>query len=63
MPLKKMTLSDHLVFWGFKLFHAFLFIVLPIYMIGFTDWLIGFVIFTCVGRLCIESCIPVGTYR
>src|SRR5882672_12710791 len=48
MALKKMTLSDHLVFWGFKLFHAFLFVALPIYMIGFTDWVIGFVIFTCV---------------
>jgi linoleoyl-CoA desaturase len=48
MPLKKMGLSDHFVFWGFKLFHAFLFIGLPIYMVGFTSWLIGFVIFTCV---------------
>ncbi len=48
MPLKKMSLSDHLVFWGFKVFHAFLFIGLPIYKLGFADWLIGFVIFTCV---------------
>jgi linoleoyl-CoA desaturase len=48
MPLKKMTISDHFVFWGFKLFHAFLFVGLPIYMVGFTDWLISFVIFTCV---------------
>ncbi len=48
MPLKKMHLQDHLVFWGFKLFHAFLFVCLPIYMVGFTDWLISFVIFTCV---------------
>lgn len=51
MPLKKMTISDHLVFWGFKLFHLFLFIGLPIYMIGFVDWLIGFTIFTCVAGL------------
>jgi len=48
MPLKKMTLSDHLVFWGFKIFHAFLFVGLPIYMLGFGDWLISFIIFTCV---------------
>ncbi|HVW61637.1 MAG TPA: acyl-CoA desaturase, partial [Puia sp.] len=47
MPLKKMSLSDHFVFWGFKLFHAFLFVGLPIYMVGFEDWLIGFIIFTC----------------
>ncbi len=51
MPLKKMTLNDHVVFWGFKLFHAFLFVGLPIYMIGFTSWLIGFLIFTCVAGL------------
>ena len=25
IPIKKMSLSDHLVFWGFKLFHLFLF--------------------------------------
>src|ERR1700744_5447122 len=51
MPLKKMTTADHFVFWGFKAFHALLFVVLPIYKLGFSDWLIGFVIFTCVAGL------------
>ncbi|MGQ0738709.1 MAG: fatty acid desaturase family protein [Bacteroidota bacterium] len=44
-PLKKMALSDHLSFWGFKALHAFLFVVLPIYMVGFEAWLIGFLVF------------------
>ena len=48
MQLKKMDMSDHLVFWGFKLFHAFLFIGLPIYMLGFVSWLVGFLVFTCL---------------
>jgi len=48
MPLKKMSLNDHLVFWGFKLFHLFLFVGLPIYMVGFTSWLTSFLIFTLV---------------
>jgi linoleoyl-CoA desaturase len=48
MPLKKMSIGDHLTFWGFKLFNAFLFIGLPIYMIGFGSWIAGFLIFTCV---------------
>ncbi|MBS1947187.1 MAG: acyl-CoA desaturase [Bacteroidetes bacterium] len=48
VKLKKMNLSDHLVFWGFKLFNAFLFVFLPIYKIGFVDWLVGFIIFSCV---------------
>lgn len=48
MPLKKMKLGDHLVFWGFKLFHAFLFVGLPIYLLGWYDWMISFLIFTLV---------------
>jgi linoleoyl-CoA desaturase len=46
VPLKKMSISDHFVFWGFKLLNAFLFIVLPIYQLGFMPWLIGFLVFT-----------------
>ncbi|MEJ7769810.1 MAG: acyl-CoA desaturase [Chitinophagaceae bacterium] len=51
MELKKMSMTDHLVFWGFKLFHAFLFIGLPIYLLGFPSWLIGFLVFTGVAGL------------
>ena len=48
MPMKKMKLSDHLIFWAFKVFHLFLFIGLPVYMVGFSSWLISFLIFTLV---------------
>lgn len=48
MPLKKMSLHDHLVFWGFKMLHLFLFIALPIYMVGFQYWLVGFLVSTLV---------------
>lgn len=48
MPLKKMHLTDHLVFWSFKVVHLFLFIGLPVYMVGFIPWLVGFLIFTLV---------------
>lgn len=44
-PLKKMNALQHISFWGFKLLHAFLFVALPIYMVGFVNWLIGFIIF------------------
>jgi linoleoyl-CoA desaturase len=44
-PLKKMTITDHISFWGFKALHAFLFVALPIYMVGFVPWLIGFLAF------------------
>ena len=54
MPLKKMSTEDHLMFWGFKVFHAFLFVGLPIYMLGFTSWVIGFVIFASFAGLVIS---------
>lgn len=51
MPLKRMKLSDHLVFWGFKVLHLFMFVVLPIMMVGFASWAISFLIFTLVAGL------------
>ncbi|HEX4876849.1 MAG TPA: acyl-CoA desaturase [Chitinophagaceae bacterium] len=44
-PLHKMKVSDHISFWGFKALHAFLFVALPIYMLGFLPWLVGFLVF------------------
>jgi linoleoyl-CoA desaturase len=48
MPLKKMSLGDHIVFWSFKLFYLFVFIAIPIYMLGFISWMVGFLIFSLV---------------
>ncbi|CAN5538315.1 acyl-CoA desaturase [soil metagenome] len=48
IPLKKMTLKDHITFWGFKILHYSLFIVIPIVRLGFADWIIGFLCFTVV---------------
>lgn len=44
-PLKKMTVGEHISFWGFKVFHLFMFMVLPIMTVGFTPWLIGFLVY------------------
>lgn len=46
-PLKKMAISDHISFWGFKLLHAFIFMVVPIYTVGFSAWLVGFIVYGC----------------
>ena len=48
MPLKKMKLNDHVVFWTFKLVHYFLFMVLPILLVGWLSWLIGFLVLALV---------------
>src|SRR6185503_19979106 len=42
--LPKMTMNEHISFWGFKLFHAAAFIGLPIYTVGAIPWLIGFLV-------------------
>jgi linoleoyl-CoA desaturase len=42
IALRKMTLKEHFYFWFYKVAHALLFVVVPIYMVGFTPWLIGF---------------------
>ncbi len=54
MPIKKMSTKDHFVFWGFKVLNLVLFVVLPIYTVGFTTWLIGFSIFTILAGLVIS---------
>jgi linoleoyl-CoA desaturase len=48
MPLKKMSLGDHLVFWSFKAVYLVLFVVIPIITVGFVSWLVGFLIFALI---------------
>jgi len=43
-PLKPMDFKEHFLFWGGKLFFIAFYIALPIVMIGWKWWLIGFVI-------------------
>ena len=43
-PLKKMIVQDHLIFWGGKMFFIAFYIVLPILVLGWQGWLVGFVI-------------------
>jgi linoleoyl-CoA desaturase len=44
MKLKKMTVSDHILFWAFKAAHLSLFVILPIWFAGFIPWLVGFLV-------------------
>ncbi len=46
VPLKKLKLRDHIIFWFFKAFHLLLYVLLPVYMVGFGSWLIGFLFYT-----------------
>lgn len=40
--IKKMDIAEHFSFWGFKVLHVFLFVAVPIYFVGWTPWLLGF---------------------
>lgn len=44
-PIKRMKTADHISFWGFKVLHIFLFVLLPIYMVGIVPWLFGFLVY------------------
>jgi linoleoyl-CoA desaturase len=52
--LKKMSLADHLVFWGFKIFFLAVFVFIPIYTLGFISWLTGFLVFSLVAGFVIS---------
>lgn len=54
VPLRKMTLWEHISFWAAKLIYAFMFMALPIMLVGFTSWLIGFLLITMVTGLAIS---------
>jgi linoleoyl-CoA desaturase len=45
IPIKKMTRKDHLSFWMFKGMHFVLFVLVPIYTVGFLPWLVGFLVY------------------
>lgn len=50
IPLKKMSVKEHITFWTFKVVHYGVFMVIPIWQVGFVDWLIGYTIFSvCAG--------------
>lgn len=44
VKLRKMTFTEHLFFWFYKLAHALIFVVIPIYFVGAIPWLVGYLI-------------------
>ncbi|HSU29243.1 MAG TPA: acyl-CoA desaturase [Chitinophagaceae bacterium] len=45
VPLAKMKTWDHISFWTFKILYVFIFMLIPIYFVGFMPWLIGYLIY------------------
>jgi linoleoyl-CoA desaturase len=46
IPLKKMTFADHFEFWIVKIYHAAIFVVIPIVLLGWQAWMVGFIVST-----------------
>ncbi len=41
-PISKISRKEHFIFWGSKILYVCFYVALPIYLLGFTPWLIGF---------------------
>jgi linoleoyl-CoA desaturase len=48
VAIKKMSTFDHIAFWVAKAGYYFMMIVLPIMLLGFVNWLVGFLIIAMV---------------
>jgi linoleoyl-CoA desaturase len=48
ISFKSMTIGEHIEFWMVKIYHAIFFVILPIYMVGWMNWFIGFLVSTFV---------------
>ncbi len=48
ITFKSMSVAEHIEFWAVKVYHVAVFVVLPIYMLGWVSWLVGFLITTFV---------------
>lgn len=48
VQLRKMTLKEHIAFWAAKIIYAFMVVALPIYRLGFVNWLLGFLLVSMV---------------
>ncbi|MDQ2721134.1 MAG: acyl-CoA desaturase [Bacteroidota bacterium] len=48
VAITKMTIKEHISFWIAKVTYAFMFVALPIMLLGFSKWLIGFLIITMI---------------
>ena len=48
VPIRKFTLKEHFSFWIAKVLYLFMAILLPIYLLGFMNWMVGFLIISMV---------------
>ncbi len=47
-PIKPMSVKEHIMFWVVKIYHALVFIIVPIWQLGWASWLVGFLVATLI---------------
>ena len=53
-PKKKLPLKEHIIFWISKALYLVVYVAVPIFMVGWLPWLIGFLIITSVCGIAIS---------
>ena len=48
VPIRKMSTREHVAFWAAKIIYLFMVIALPIYLLGFSTWIVGFLLISMV---------------
>ena len=48
VPIRKLTTQEHIAFWTAKIVYILMVVVIPIYILGFSVWILGFMIVTMV---------------
>lgn len=48
VPIRKLTIHEHIAFWTAKIGYACMLVIVPIYLVGITKWIIGFLIITMI---------------
>lgn len=54
-PLQKMSINQHFIFWISKILYVVFYIVIPILLVGWKAWLIGYLIMGCVMSIIIAA--------
>ena len=44
MDLQKMNMKEHLIFWVSKILYVYFYVALPVYMLGWQKWAVGYLI-------------------
>ncbi len=48
LPLQKMNTKEHVIFWASKVLYLLFYIAIPLYIVGWQRWLVGFISFNVV---------------